>query len=422
MSRFANLSDWLAWQEHLHPRHIDLGLDRVRQVFSQLCPDYRKPLTLTIAGTNGKGSCAAFLESILMAAGYRVGVYTSPHLVHYNERIRINGTLASDDKIIGAFEQIEAVRHDISLSYFEFGTLAALKIFSSADVDVQILEVGMGGRLDAVNIIDTDLALITSIGIDHAEWLGPTRDLIAREKAGIFRTGTPVVSAEMNPPNSLLEAAKSLDSPYYQLGCAFNFQRGQDCWHWQDPNLNYDNLSCPGLDGDHQYRNSASVIMALRCLEDRLKVSKAAINQGLEQVTLNGRIQLRNDRVPVLLDVGHNPQAAQTLFEHLVSQHKDKRIHAVFTMMKDKDIMGVIEILKPAIYRWYYAPLPANPRCANRALMEQAFNHCQVGKAFLDAKDFAEAMNAAKSHFKKNDLLVVFGSFFLVSEYLRANP
>ncbi|MDT8405706.1 MAG: bifunctional tetrahydrofolate synthase/dihydrofolate synthase [Methylococcales bacterium] len=423
MTTFVSLADWLCWQETLHPRSIDLSLERVKQVFQALCPNYRKPLTLTIAGTNGKGSCAALLEAMLRAAGYQVGTYTSPHLVRYNERIRINGKEVDDAALIAAFTQIEAVRAGISLSYFEFSTLAALYLFSQAHLDVQILEVGMGGRLDAVNIIDTDVAMITSIGIDHAEWLGPTRAHIAREKAGVFRPQTPVVCAEIDPPECLLAYAETLNAPLLLLNRDFNVTRHVNSWSVRGgPRQHYTGLTPLPLQGDHQYHNAAAAIMALSHLPTDTPISTDAINQGLAQVRLTGRLELCDGPVPVLLDVGHNPQAAQTLLDYLSTRPDSQRIHALFTMMKDKDIGSVIATLKDRVHHWYYVPLPDNPRCADRTAMADAFLREHVSQVTLTATSFVDALKTARKHCQNGDLLLIFGSFFLVSEYLRTHP
>lgn len=417
MMRFDSLKDWLAWQESLHPLTIDLGLERVAQVFYALNPDGVKPLTITVAGTNGKGSCIAYLEAIYRAQGYRVGAYTSPHILKYNERIKIDGNPVSDDLICEAFTRIESVRGDTSLSYFEFGTLAALDIFRRSDLDIQLLEVGLGGRLDAVNIVDPDVALISSIGIDHVYWLGDTREAIGREKAGIFRTAIPAIVSDPEPPASLIQTAIDKNARLYCIGKDFGYKKQASSWDWFSVNRQISQIPEPGLKGEHQYRNASAVILAVNLLAERLPVSVAAINQGLQNVRLKGRFQLIEGDIPVLLDVGHNPEAVKTLVDFLTSTFPGRRIHAVFSMMKDKDIAGVLEIMKPVIYDWFFAPL-SNSRAATEAIMRDFFSQSSLSNVSFGFTGFAEAYNAALNQAQPGDLLLVFGSFFLVSDCL----
>jgi dihydrofolate synthase/folylpolyglutamate synthase len=417
MRHFDSLQDWLKWQESLHPLVIDLGLERASQVFRALNPDYIKPPTITVAGTNGKGSTVAYLESIYTAQGYRVGAYTSPHILKYNERIKIDGKPVPDDEICKAFARIESVRGDTSLSYFEFGTLAALDIFHRAGVDVQLLEVGLGGRLDAVNIVDPDVALITSICIDHIEWLGGTREAIGREKAGIFRAATPAITGDPEPPESLVQSAREQHAKLYCIGKDFGYKKQATGWDWYFADQQMLQLPEPGLKGEHQYRNASSVILAVTKMAEILPVTEASIKQGLKNVHLAGRFQLIDGEIPVLLDVGHNPQAVRTLAEYVTTVFPGKRIHAVFSMMKDKDIAGVIEIMHPVVYDWFFAPL-ANPRAATESVMRDIFSQSSVTHVSFGFANFNEAFLAAKNRSQHGDLLLVFGSFFLVSECL----
>jgi len=417
MIHFDSLQDWLKWQESLHPLVIDLGLERASQVFHALNPDYIKPPTITVAGTNGKGSTVAYLESIYTAQGYRVGAYTSPHILKYNERIKIDGKPVPDDEICKAFARIESVRGDTSLSYFEFGTLAALDIFHRAGVDVQLLEVGLGGRLDAVNIVDPDVALITSICIDHIEWLGGTREAIGREKAGIFRAATPAITGDPVPPESLVQSAREQHAKLYCIGKDFGYKKQATGWDWYFADQQMLQLPEPGLKGEHQYRNASSVILAVTQMAETLPVAEASIKQGLKNVHLAGRFQLIDGEIPVLLDVGHNPQAVRTLAEYVTAAFPGKRIHAVFSMMKDKDIAGVIEIMHPVVYDWFFAPL-ANPRAATESVMRNIFSQSSVTNVSFGFANFTEAFSAAKNRSQHGDLLLVFGSFFLVSECL----
>lgn len=417
MMRFDSLKGWLDWQESLHPVKIDLGLERAAQVYHALNPDCIKPITITVAGTNGKGSCIAYLEAIYRAQGYRVGAYSSPHILKYNERIKIDGKPVSDELICEAFARIESVRCNTSLSYFEFGTLAALDIFWRSGLDIQLLEVGLGGRLDAVNIIDPNVSLITSIGIDHIDWLGETREAIGQEKAGIFRAKTPAIIGDCDPPESLLQSAIDKDARLYCINKDFGYKKQTITWDWFAGDRHISQLPEPGLKGEHQYRNASSVILAVEVLAKSLPVSDMAIRIGLKNIHLLGRFQLIDDKIPVLIDVGHNPEAVKTLVDYLNMTFPDKRIHAVFSMMKDKDIAGVLEIMNPVVYDWFFAPI-ANPRAATEPLMRKIFSQSSVSRISFGFTGFADAFNAAKNQSLENDLLLVFGSFFLVSDCL----
>ncbi|UOA08808.1 bifunctional tetrahydrofolate synthase/dihydrofolate synthase [Methylobacter sp. S3L5C] len=417
MMRFDSLKGWLDWQESLHPLAIDLGLERAAQVFHALNPDCLKPPTITVAGTNGKGSCIAYLEAIYRAQGYRVGAYSSPHILKYNERIKIDGKPVSDELICAAFARIEAVRGNTSLSYFEFGTLAALDIFWRSGLDVQLLEVGLGGRLDAVNIVDPDVALISSIGIDHVDWLGATREAIGREKAGIFRAKTPAIVGDCDPPASLLQSAIDKNALLYCIGKDFGFKKQMTTWNWFAGDRHIRQIPEPGLKGEHQYRNASAVILAVEVLSKILPVSDKSIRTGLKNSHLLGRFQLINDKIPILLDVGHNPEAVKTLVDYLIRNFPGKRIHAIFSMMKDKDIASVINIMNPVVYDWFFAPL-SNPRAATESIMREIFSQSSATKVSFGFNGFAQAYEAAKSQSLENDLLLVFGSFFLVSDCL----
>ncbi|MDP2902793.1 MAG: bifunctional tetrahydrofolate synthase/dihydrofolate synthase [Methylovulum sp.] len=418
MMNFDTLQDWLSWQEGFHPLAIDLGLERADQVFAALNPKRIKPLTITVAGTNGKGSCVAYLEAIYKAQGYRVGAYTSPHILKYNERIKIDGKPVSDGLICDAFARIESVRANHSLSYFEFGTLAALDIFWRSDLDVQLLEVGLGGRLDVVNIIDPDIALISSIGIDHVYWLGDTREAIGREKAGIFRAGIPAIVGDPEPPDSLMQTAAEKNAQLYCIGRDFGYTKHLPTWDWFKGRRHISQLPEPALKGEHQYRNAACVILAIDLLAERLPVSRLAIRLGLAQAELAGRFQLiEGNTVPILLDVGHNPEAARTLVEYLNAYFPGKRVHAVFSMMKDKDIRGVLDIMKPVVHQWFFAPL-ANARATSETAMREIFLQSAMPNVCFGYMDFADAFSAAKDQAQSGDLLLVFGSFFLVSDCL----
>ncbi len=417
MVHFDTLKGWLDWQEKSHPLTIDLGLERVAKVYQALNPSGAKPLTVTVAGTNGKGSCIAYLEAIYRAEGYRVGAYTSPHILKYNERIKIDGQAIVDELICNAFERIETVRGHISLSYFEFGTLAALDIYSRAELDIQLLEVGLGGRLDAVNIVDPDAAIISSIGIDHVAWLGETREAIGYEKAGIFRTSVPAIVGDPCPPKALIQVAEDKQAYLYAIGKDFAYSKQKGGWEWFFGDHKIASLPEPALKGEHQYRNASAVIMATTLLADRLSVSERAIREGLKNVRLPGRFQLLEGDIPVLLDVGHNPEAVQTLVQYITEHFPNRRIHAIFSMMKDKDIAEVLKIMNPVVYGWFFAPL-SNIRAATESLMQEIFSQQAMGNVSFGYTCFLDAFVAAKKQASAGDLLLVFGSFFLVSECL----
>ncbi len=414
---FDSLPGWLRWQESLHPLAIDLGLERVAAVYDALNPKHLKPLTITVAGTNGKGSCVAYLEAFYKAQGYRVGAYTSPHILRYNERIKINGEPVADGLICAAFTRIEAVRDGHSLSYFEFGTLAALDIFWRSGLDIQILEVGLGGRLDAVNIVDPDAAIVTSIGIDHVYWLGDTRESIGREKAGIFRTDTPAIVSDLDPPASVIATAQERDALLYCLNQQFYYRKQAQHWDWHAEDRQLNGLPEPALQGEHQYRNASAAILATQLLSERLPVSADAICEGLTHVRLAGRFQQIPGDIPIILDVGHNPEAVKTLVDYLHDNYNGRTVHAVFSMMKDKDIAGVLAIMAPVVHAWYFAPL-ANHRAITEAAMREIFLQSPASKVSFGHTGFKDAFAAAKSQAHPNDVLLVFGSFFLVSDCL----
>jgi dihydrofolate synthase / folylpolyglutamate synthase len=411
--RYETLSDWLQWQTSLHPKSIDLGLTRVAGVHRKLHENYKAPVTLSVAGTNGKGSSVAMLEAILLEQGYRTGVYTSPHLLVYNERIKIDGCMVDDATICAAFDRIDRAREGVTLSFFEFGTLAALDIFSRKQVDVQILEVGLGGRLDAVNIVDADAALITSIDVDHVDWLGNTREMIAMEKAGIFRAGRPAVVGDPNPP-----ACLCANGGVSLLGTDFGYALSDSGWSWHGLGAALDDLACPAIPGKHQFMNASTVIQLLRSLHRQLPVDDAAIRKGLENVRLPGRFQyFAGARVPVLLDVAHNPQSVAALTGYLQEQFPGKTIRAVFSVMRDKDIPGIVAAIKDVVSCWYLAPLTLE-RAAKEDYLFGLMQSMGVENIRYGFDTVAEAVGAAFLDARPDDLIVVFGSFFLASEFM----
>ncbi len=412
--RFQTLDEWLEWQADLHPSAIELGLGRVSAVWQRM---HSKPLpatVITVAGTNGKGSCVAMLDAILRAGGYSSGCYSSPHLLRYNERIRINGAEASDEQICDAFERVDQARADISLTYFEFGTLAALHIFAAARPEILILEVGLGGRLDAVNIIDPDVALITSVGLDHMDWLGETRELIALEKAGILRSGRPAVCGDPDPPHTLHHYAEELGVPLHLLGRDFRYQARDAVWDWQGNRLAFSDLPRPALPGNFQLQNAAAVLATLEVLADKHPLSAEAVAEGLRQVRLAGRFQEIAGPISLILDVAHNPAAAQVLADTLKETPCQGRTLAVFAMLADKDIDAVASIMAPHIDHWYLGAV-ADRRAASAQELQQRLTRLGLGDRARSYAQLAEAFRAARCDAAAGDRVLVFGSFLTVA-------
>ena len=417
--RFGRLADWLAWQETLHPRTIDLGLDRVESVHRRLAVSSPgpAPVTITVAGTNGKGSSVAYLSSILRAQGYRVGSYTSPHLLRYNERICVDGEPAGDTAICRAFADIDAARGDTTLSFFEFGTLAALDIFARERVDVQVLEVGLGGRLDAVNIIDADVVLVTSIGIDHQEWLGNSRAAIGLEKAGVMRSGRPAVIADPDPPESVLAYADSLSVDLRVIGRDFGFVESSAGWSWRTHAARVDDLPLPPLGGAHQLRNAAGALQAIDLVSGCLPVSESAIRAGLSGTRLRGRFQVVPGSNPLVMDVAHNVQAVGVLAAQLREHFPERGIHAVFALMRDKDQIGIVTQMKDLVTAWYLPRLQV-PRAATAECLRDVLRSSGVERVEWGFSRVSDAVAAARAAAAAGDAIVVFGSFFLIAEYL----
>jgi dihydrofolate synthase/folylpolyglutamate synthase len=362
---------------------------------------------ITVGGTNGKGSCCALLEAMLRAGGYRTGLYTSPHLVHYNERVRIAGREASDSELCESFAAVEAARADTLLTYFEYGTLAALWLFAREKIEVAILEVGLGGRLDAVNALDADCALLTSVGIDHVDYLGADRESIGREKAGIFRAGRPAVIAEPQPPQSVLAAP----GEKLLVGKHFGYADERTQWSYWGPGGRRGGLAHPALRGAVQLRNAAAAMCALDCLHGKLPLGMQDIRRGLAEVALPARFQVLPGRPQVILDVAHNPQAAQVLADNLASSGFAPDTIAVCGMLRDKDAAGVLRALAPRITRWHLASL-SGPRGASA---EELARHVEAAHCFTSP---ATAFEAALSGANENDKIVVFGSFLTVGEVM----
>lgn len=417
--RFDTLAGWLAWQETLHPLGIELKLERIRAVLRRLHPQPPPHAVITVGGTNGKGSCVAYLDAILRAAGYRVGAYTSPHLLRYNERIRIDGADADDEALCGAFARIDAARGDQSLTYFEFGTLAALELFREADVDVALLEVGLGGRLDAVNIVDADAALVVSIGIDHVEWLGPDRESIGYEKAGIFRPDRPAICADPDPPARLLDQARTVGARLQLVGRDYDFVRAGPTWRWWNDEIRLDALPLPALRGAHQLGNAAAALAALACLRERLPVEPAAVRAGLRATRLSGRFQIVPGPVEWILDVAHNPHAARVLADNLRDRPCSGQTFAVVGLLADKDADGIIRTLDGVVDSWHPVTLAGS---RGRDGEELAARLRAEGRPALPAHDIMEACQTVKTIAASGDRIVIFGSFHTVAPVLAAQP
>lgn len=416
--RFPRLEQWLEWQQAVHPQAIDLGLARVARVLART--GWRRPAgpVVTVGGTNGKGSCVALLDAMLRAGGYRVGTFTSPHLLDYRERIRLDGRWMSEASLLAAFERIADALDGDSLTFFEFNTLAALLVFETAAPDAIVLEVGLGGRLDAVNVVDADVALVVSVGFDHMEYLGPDAEAIGREKAGIFRTGRPAVCGMSTPPQSLLEAARALEAPLWLADRDFRADLQADgAWRYSDAGGAIGGLPLPALEGAAQVGNAASAIAVLRALSGRLPLGPDAIAAGLRSVSWPGRFQ----RVPDprgfewVLDVAHNPDAARVLADNLARLPVPGRTLAVCGMLSDKDVAGVTEVLRHAVHHWFAASTDGPRGLTDHALAARA---AASGVVMAPAGTVREAMQAAARAAQPGDRILVFGSFHTVGPAL----
>jgi dihydrofolate synthase / folylpolyglutamate synthase len=426
------LQDWLAHCERLHPHSIDMGLDRVRAVADRMGLRFDCPV-ITVAGTNGKGSTCAMLEAILLQAGYRTGVYTSPHLVQFEERCRILGESVNASELVANFEAVEAERvqkfnrdsdtltSEISLTYFEFSTLAILRLMSLANLDVVILEVGLGGRLDAVNIIDADCAVITSIDLDHTEFLGPDRESIGFEKAGIMRAGRPVVVSDPVPPQSVADHATTIGADLWRFGRDFNYSGDKLQWAWGGRDKRFTGLAYPALRGANQLVNASGALAALEALRQRIPVTAQAVRNGLAMVALPGRFQIVPGEPVLVLDVAHNPHAVAALTANLDAMGFYACTHAVFGAMADKDLTTMLARIGPLVDRWYLCdlPLPRAATAAQLATVLSAQTTTPPAKANVaQHADPAQALAAAVLSANPTDRIVVFGSFLTVGGVL----
>lgn len=414
-----NLEEWLAYLEQLHPVAIDMGLERCRQVFERLKLGALAPRVITVTGTNGKGSTCAFLANLLAAQGLRVGVYSSPHLLRYNERVTLGGVEATDAQLCAAFDAVEAARGQVSLTYFEMGTLAAFWLFANAALDALVLEVGLGGRLDTVNLVDADLAVITSIGIDHADWLGDTRESVAFEKAGILRAGRTALCGDVQPPSTLSEVARNLGSPLLVRGQAFDLQVGEAHWSWHGQNVQGQPLSLDRLPLlTLPMENAALAVQAFALLG--LAWEPGAIAEALQRTRVAGRLDRRRvlwhgKPLQLLLDVGHNPHAAEYLSSCLPVLAPPSKRRAVFGLLADKDLQGVLEPLLPNIAEWAVASLPS-PRSRSGEQLQGAL--ANLGAMATSHASVEAALEHQCELAGQGDEVLVFGSFFCVAEAL----
>ncbi len=422
----TSLADWLSILESRHAKAIDMGLARVTQVKEKLGLQFKCPVIM-VAGTNGKGSTCAMLESILLQAGYRVGLYIKPHFLHFNERARIGGVPASDALLIENFEAVEAQRGDVSLTYFEFTTLAIMRLMAQSDLDVVILEVGLGGRLDAVNVIDADVAVVTSVDIDHTDYLGGTREEIGFEKAGIFRPGRPAICSDPMPPQSLIRHAEAIGADLWLLGRDFNYSGDKQQWNYGGRSLRRNSLAYPSLRGANQLLNASAVLAVLEALRQRLPVGAQEARTGLVLVDLPGRFQVLPGRPTVILDVAHNPHAAATLAQNLDNMGFHPYTYAVFGAMHDKDIDGLIAQLKGRIDHWCVTDLPLPRAATAEQLKEKLLSAGVVPQQGPNAEHTiqtfaspADAYANAMSRAGENDRIAVFGSFLTVAGVMAA--
>ncbi len=421
-----SLQAWLKYLESLHPTSIDMGLERVRVVADRLQLNM-SAVKFVVGGTNGKGSTCAMLESILMAAGYRVGLYTSPHLVRFNERARIQGEMVSDDVLVSQFVAVEAARQDVSLTYFEFSTLAILHFFSLANLDAVILEVGLGGRLDAVNIVDADCAIVTNIDLDHMDWLGDTREKIGFEKAHIYRPGTPAICSDPAAPSSLVEYANTIGADLWLFGRDFNYSGDRQQWAFAGRQQRRHALAYPALRGANQLLNASAALAALESVRDRIPVTQQAIRLGLLQASPPGRFQILPGQPTIILDVAHNPHAAAVLEKNLGNMGFHPYTYAVFGMLGDKDIDSVVRHMARRVDHWFCCALEGPRALSADALAARVrsvldgMDDPDVNKVGVSVHGSpAIAFENANSTAKPDDRIVVFGSFLTVSGVLQS--
>ncbi len=413
------LQDWLAHCETLHPKTIEMGLERVQAVAGRMGLRFDCPV-ITVAGTNGKGSTCAMIEAIALQAGYRTGVYTSPHLVDFEERCRIHGEIATAQDLVPHFERVEAARQDVALTYFEFTTLAIMDLMAASRLDLAILEVGLGGRLDAVNIIDADCAVVTSVDLDHMDYLGPDRDSIGREKAGIMRAGKPAVVSDPMPPQSVLDRAAEIGADLWLMGRDFNFSGDKQQWGWAGRGRRYAGMAYPALRGANQLVNASGALAALETLRTRVPVTAQAVRNGLAMVELPGRFQVVPGQPTLVLDVAHNPHSVAALAANLDAMGHFATTHAVFGAMADKDLGAILGKMGPLVDSWYFTDLPtarAETAAALRARWQAQETRSDV--IATTHADPSQALQCALAASGPADRIVAFGSFYTVGGILK---
>ncbi|HEX5352945.1 MAG TPA: bifunctional tetrahydrofolate synthase/dihydrofolate synthase [Rhodanobacteraceae bacterium] len=433
------LADWLAYQQQVHARGIDMGLERVHEVWRRMGAPRLAPVVISVGGTNGKGSTVAFLEAMLRAGGMRAGAYTSPHILRYNERVCVDGTETGDEALVDAFERVEAARGDVTLTYFEFGTLAAFDIFARSNLDVALLEVGLGGRLDAVNIVDADCAVVVTVDLDHMEYLGPDREAIGREKAGIFRAGKPAIVGETDPPRSLLEHARAIGAQVEVLGRDFGWEPQIDALTWWHRTPVQSRYIAPkegthssvvlrgelALEGAFQFRNAAAAVAALHALGERVRWDARALEKSDYAAStaplLAGRLQHLSSHPDLVVDVGHNPQAARELARWLDRHPVAGSVRAVFGALADKDVEGVVTALGARIDRWYLAGLSdESPRGETIARLAARVRTALPSAVCGEYPDIPAALAGARAQASAEDRIIAFGSFHVVAPVLKA--
>ena len=412
-----NLTDWLGYIESIHPSTIDLTLERIKIVIERLNLDISFPI-LTVGGTNGKGSTCSILESIYKEAGYKVACYTSPHFLNFNERIKIQALAVSDEVICEAFSRIESAREGVTLTYFEYGTIAAMIIFSEAHVDVAILEVGLGGRLDAVNVFDADCAIVTTVDLDHMDYLGHTREAIGFEKAGIYRTEKTSICGDFDPPQSLIKHAELIHADLKIIGKDFGYEAHHDSFDFLIDSTFVMNLPLPKLQGDFQLANATNALMAVKAMEDKLPLTEISIQKGITLTLLPGRFQEVKKMPSLILDVAHNPQAARSLSHNLKTHVVLGKTIAVFSILKDKDIFGVINELNLDIDDWFIAEIQ-NERAASIETISNTIQKINPSAHIEAFRNIQEAYQFASKEVTRNDRIIVFGSFFTVADIMK---
>lgn len=418
------LDEWLDYIGRQHAAEIVMGLDRVRAVWERMDRP-AAPVNIVVGGTNGKGSTCAMLESILHVAGFKTGFYSSPHLVRYNERVRIDAVDAKDSQLVASFAAVERARTlanpPLPLTYFEYATLSALWLFQQQQVEVAILEVGLGGRLDAVNIVDADVSIVVSVDLDHQAYLGNTRELIGHEKAHIYRAGRPAIFADSDPPQSLLDYAAAIGADLRLFNRDFRFRRMDGQWQFFGRDSARHALPFPALRGNYQLKNASAALAALEALQEHLPVTQQDVKRGLLEVAWPGRMQVLPGRPTVVLDVAHNPHAARALHDALGTMEFHQNTFAVFGMLKDKDIDAVIDIIKDRIDFWFVAGLDglAGERGAPVDMLAARLDAHGIGERVSCHVSVAMAYAAARERAGQNDRILVFGSFYTVAEILR---